>query len=66
MNDPEARLHIHEIKVRLTPVQRERLLALARARDIPPAVLARELLLAELRAVERALGQAGGQDRRAA
>lgn len=52
--DPEARLHCSPVKVRLMPGQMDRLQSLARARDVPPAVLARELLLRQLAQAEQA------------
>ena len=64
MIDPEARLHVMEIKVRLLPVQAARLRALASARDAPPAVVARECLLAGLALAEAS--QPSVPDRRAA
>lgn len=64
--DPEAHLHVAEIKVRLTPGQADRLRALARRGDAPPAVLARTLLLRALTELERQLDAHEQPDRRAA
>ena len=48
MIDPERHLHVAEFKVRLRPDDAALLKALARKGDLPPAVLARTLLLREL------------------
>lgn len=42
-------LHDHERKVRLTKEADDLLRAIAAMRDVPPAVLAREILVRELR-----------------
>ena len=52
MMDGEAHLHICEVKLRLTPAQRERLDQLARERDAPRGVVGRELLLRALAEAE--------------
>lgn len=46
--DPERDLHVEEFKVRLRPVDAALIRALARKRDVPPAVFIRALLLREL------------------
>lgn len=58
MNDTEKFKHISEIKVRLRPDDAVLLRALARHRDIPPAVLARTLLLREMRRVSEPMPMA--------
>jgi hypothetical protein len=64
-NDPERYLHIREVKVRLRPGQMDRLATLARHRDAPIAVVARELLLNELARAEQ-VETAKPENRRAA
>jgi len=64
--DPEAHLHVSEIKVRLLPGQMARLSALAAARDAPRAVVARELIVRSLAALEAELDQSMSAERRAA
>lgn len=64
--DPEAHLHISEIKIRLLPGQMARLTALAAARDAPRAVVARELIVRALAALEAELEQPTQDVRRAA
>jgi hypothetical protein len=64
--DPEADLHVAEIKVRLLPGQMARLCALAAARDAPRAVVARELIVRALAALEAELNQPVQSGRRAA
>lgn len=44
----EAHLHVEEFKVRLKPADAALLRALAGKRDVPPAVLARAIIVAAL------------------
>ena len=46
--DPERDLHVEEFKVRLRPVDAALIRALARKRDVPPAVFIRALVLREI------------------
>ena len=50
------RLHERERKLRLTDEADDLLLALAAMRDVPPAVLGRELLMRELRRAAHQVG----------
>ena len=58
----EENLHIEEFKVRLKPADAALLRALAGKRDVPPAVLARAIIVAALEPAAPRV--AGGPDNR--
>lgn len=64
MRDPEANLHVCEVKVRLRPEDKALLEALSRKLDVPRAVLARKMIRDSLNAGINSIGS-GLENRRA-